>query len=62
MWGEKDRLIPVKDADLFEELIPDARKVVWPDTGHMAMMERPRAFNRLLQAFMRETSREPAQR
>jgi pimeloyl-ACP methyl ester carboxylesterase len=62
VWGEKDRLITVKDADLFEELIPDARKVVWPDTGHMAMMERPRAFNRLLQAFVTQTSAEPAQR
>ena len=42
VWGEKDRLIPVKDAHRFAELIPDARKVVWPDTGHMAMRERPR--------------------
>jgi pimeloyl-ACP methyl ester carboxylesterase len=60
VWGEKDRLITVKDADLFEELIPDARKVVWPDTGHMAMMERPRAFNRLLEAFVNETAAQSA--
>jgi pimeloyl-ACP methyl ester carboxylesterase len=60
VWGEKDRLIPVGDAEKFERLIPDARKVVWPDTGHMAMMERPRAFNRLLEAFVRETAAEPA--
>jgi pimeloyl-ACP methyl ester carboxylesterase len=52
VWGEKDKLITVRDADEFEELIPDARKVVWPDTGHMAMLERPRAFNRLLGAFV----------
>ncbi len=55
VWGEKDRLIAVGDADVFAELIPDARKVVWPDTGHMAMLERPRAFNRLLEAFVAET-------
>jgi pimeloyl-ACP methyl ester carboxylesterase len=57
VWGAEDRLVPVGDADEFERLIPDARKVVWPDTGHVAMLERPAAFNRLVQAFANE---EPA--
>lgn len=59
VWGEKDRLITVRDADRFQKLIPNARKVVWPDTGHMAMMERPRSFNRLLSAFVGEQAEEP---
>ncbi len=46
VWGEDDMLVPVRDADEFERLIPDARKVVFPDTGHVAMLERPAAFNR----------------
>jgi pimeloyl-ACP methyl ester carboxylesterase len=54
VWGREDRLVPVRDADLFEQLIPDARKVVWGDTGHVAMLERPLAFNRLLDAFLAE--------
>jgi pimeloyl-ACP methyl ester carboxylesterase len=54
VWGAKDRIIPVGDADDFEQLIPDARKVVWPDTGHVAMLERPEAFNALLAAFIDE--------
>jgi pimeloyl-ACP methyl ester carboxylesterase len=54
VWGAEDRLIPVRDADEFERLIPGARKVVWPDTGHTAMLERPQAFNRLLEAFVNE--------
>src|SRR4051812_28759461 len=52
VWGAEDRLVPVRDAGEFEQLIPDARKVVWPDTGHTAMLERPEAFNRLVEAFV----------
>jgi pimeloyl-ACP methyl ester carboxylesterase len=54
VWGEEDHVIPVSDASVFEELIPDSRKVIFEDTGHMAMLERPEAFNQLLAAFMAE--------
>jgi pimeloyl-ACP methyl ester carboxylesterase len=54
VWGENDRLISVRDADVFAELIPDSRKVVFEDTGHMAMLERPAAFNALLRDFLAE--------
>jgi pimeloyl-ACP methyl ester carboxylesterase len=54
VWGEEDHLIPVGDATEFAHLIPGARKVVWPDTGHMAMLERPAAFNALVDAFVAE--------
>lgn len=54
VWGEQDRLISVRDADVFAELIPDSRKVVFGDTGHMAMLERPDAFNALLEEFLEE--------
>jgi pimeloyl-ACP methyl ester carboxylesterase len=54
VWGEDDRVIPVKDAARFERLIPDARAVVLPDTGHVAMLERPVLFNGLLEGFIGE--------
>jgi pimeloyl-ACP methyl ester carboxylesterase len=54
VWGDRDRLISVADAEVFEQLIPDARKVVYEDTGHMAMLERPQAFNALLEQFLAE--------
>jgi pimeloyl-ACP methyl ester carboxylesterase len=54
VWGDGDRLISVRDADVFAELIPDSRKVVFEDTGHMAMLERPAAFNALLREFLAE--------
>src|SRR6202035_712966 len=54
VWGERDRLITVRDAGIFEELIPNSRKVIFEDTGHMAMLERPEAFNALLGEFLAE--------
>jgi pimeloyl-ACP methyl ester carboxylesterase len=54
VWGESDRLINVRDADVFADLIPSSRKVIFADTGHMAMLERPSAFNALLEEFLNE--------
>jgi pimeloyl-ACP methyl ester carboxylesterase len=52
VWGTKDLLVPVRDAWEFGELIGDARVVVYEDTGHVAMLERPVAFNALVQEFL----------
>jgi pimeloyl-ACP methyl ester carboxylesterase len=52
VWGEDDPLVPVRDAWEFGELIPDARVVVYEDTGHVAMLERPEAFNALVTDFV----------
>jgi pimeloyl-ACP methyl ester carboxylesterase len=54
VWGDSDRLINVSDADVFAELIADSRKVVYEDTGHVSMLERPREFNELLAQFLAE--------
>ena len=48
VWGEKDSIIPVRDAHEFERLIPDSRKVVMRTPGHIPMAERPGAFNDVL--------------
>jgi pimeloyl-ACP methyl ester carboxylesterase len=54
VWGAEDMLTPVRDAEEFERLIPNARKVVFEDTGHMAMLERPPTFNDVAVEFLRE--------
>jgi pimeloyl-ACP methyl ester carboxylesterase len=54
VWGDNDRVITVRDAAVFAELIPNSRKVVFEDTGHVAMLERPDAFNRLVKDFLGE--------
>jgi pimeloyl-ACP methyl ester carboxylesterase len=47
-------VISVRDADVYAELIPGSRKIIYEDTGHMAMLERPAAFNALLKDFLDE--------
>jgi pimeloyl-ACP methyl ester carboxylesterase len=52
VWGRNDLLVPVSDAQKFAELIgPNARVVVFEDTGHTPMVERPSRFNALLAEF-----------
>jgi pimeloyl-ACP methyl ester carboxylesterase len=62
VWGTRDRLVPVADAAAYEELIPNARKVIYARTGHVPQLERPARFNADLRAFLQEEpgEREPA--
>jgi pimeloyl-ACP methyl ester carboxylesterase len=53
VWGEKDLLVPVKDAKKFDELIPDSTLVIYEKTGHVPMLERPERFNADLRRFVR---------
>ena len=53
VWGRNDLLVPVGDALLYQRLIGDnARVVVFEDTGHAPMLERPSRFNELLRGFL----------
>ncbi len=53
VWGRNDMLVPVGDAERYEQLIgPNAHKVIFEDTGHLPMVERPTRFNELLRGFI----------
>lgn len=52
VWGDTDHLVPVDSAHAYEDAIPDARKLVYADTGHVPMLERPARFNEDLRAFL----------
>ena len=54
VWGSEDILVPLRDAKEFDRLVPDSRLVVYDDTGHMPMLERPERFNEDLRAFLAE--------
>jgi pimeloyl-ACP methyl ester carboxylesterase len=54
VWGDQDKVLTVRDAAVYAELIPGSRKVVYEDTGHMSQLERPDAFNALLRDFLGE--------
>lgn len=52
VWGDRDPVVPVRDAEVFATQIPGARKVIWSQTGHVAMFERAAEFNALMQGFL----------
>ena len=53
VWGRNDMLVPVEDAEMYEHLIGDnAHSVIFEDTGHLPMLERPSRFNELLKGFI----------
>jgi len=54
VWGCEDMLVPHRDADEYARVIPHARKVMFADTGHSPMMERPQTFNDCLVEFLLE--------
>jgi pimeloyl-ACP methyl ester carboxylesterase len=55
IWGEWDRWLPREEEDHLGVIIPGARMVVYPATGHSPNWERPQRVAADLDAFMRET-------
>jgi pimeloyl-ACP methyl ester carboxylesterase len=52
IWGRNDRIVPVSGAYEYERLIPGSRLVIFEDTGHLPMLERPAQFNQLVEEFL----------
>jgi pimeloyl-ACP methyl ester carboxylesterase len=53
VWGENDLLVPVGDAERYSRLIGDnSDHVIFEDTGHMPMLERPSRFNATLREWL----------
>jgi pimeloyl-ACP methyl ester carboxylesterase len=52
VWGRNDWVVPVSGAYEYEQLIPDARRVIFEETGHVPMLERPARFNALVEEFL----------
>jgi len=52
VWGERDRLVPAADAQVFRALIPGSRSVTIDGAAHNPMIDRPAAFNRAVLAFL----------
>ena len=54
--GGADRLLPVENAFLLKEKIPDARLAVYEGLGHLFLMEDPGTFNADLQLFLQQAT------
>jgi pimeloyl-ACP methyl ester carboxylesterase len=52
VWGEHDHVLPVRHADIYADAIKGSREVILPETGHVAMLERPAEFNALLRELL----------
>lgn len=55
VWGKEDRVIDYRNADVFVEAIPDARKAILDDIGHAPMVEAPEQSAELFREFLAET-------
>jgi pimeloyl-ACP methyl ester carboxylesterase len=58
MWGERDRIIPVRHGRAAHDMIPGSRFEVFPDAGHFLYRDEPRRFVKTLSDFIDNT--EPA--
>ncbi|HKK56169.1 alpha/beta hydrolase [Marinobacter sp.] len=55
VWGLEDRVINHRNADVFVDRIPDARKVLLEGVGHVPMVEVPEESAQLVREFLAET-------
>lgn len=55
IWGKEDRVINYRNADVFVDQIPDARKVLLEGVGHAPMVEVPEESAQLFREFLAET-------
>lgn len=48
VWGEHDQVLPAAHLDAAARVLPHARTVLLPDTGHLPQVERAEEFARLV--------------
>lgn len=52
IWGKNDTITPPEVAEEFNELIPNSDLFWINECGHAPMMEQPKAFNEILEAWL----------
>ena len=52
VWGSNDRIVPVDQADLLCQAMPNATQVILPDAGHAAYMRATADFHQHLLDFV----------
>jgi pimeloyl-ACP methyl ester carboxylesterase len=52
VWGRNDRIVPPGDALEYGRRLRNSRTVIFDETGHVPMAERPVRFNRVLETFL----------
>ncbi len=52
IWGENDRVFPLKHASFGKERIPNAQLYIMKQCGHIPNLERPEEFNSVVLEFL----------
>jgi pimeloyl-ACP methyl ester carboxylesterase len=52
IWGDRDRIIPVKHADIAAAGLPNSQLQIFPKCGHHPYLEYPDRFNRSVLEFL----------
>jgi rifampin ADP-ribosylating transferase len=52
IWGASDELLPRSDQEILVSRIPGSRLIVYPDTGHVVLWERPEQVAADTMAFL----------
>lgn len=53
VWGAKDRILPRSGPEYYLGHIPQAKSILYPNSGHVPMLEIPETFNKDILAFIR---------
>lgn len=53
VWGEKDKIVPVKYAHIFKEKIKDCRLELLPEIGHSPHLEVPKKLSQIIISFLK---------
>lgn len=54
LWGENDRFIPPKYAEVARQEVPNSTVQMIPNCGHVPMVEKPREFFEVVHQFLSE--------
>ena len=54
LWGTRDTVVPLDQADLLDREIPDSRKVLFENARHPCYLDAPEAFHDALTRFLSE--------
>lgn len=54
IWGEKDRIVPVKYAYIFKEKIRESKLEILPKIGHSPYLENPKLLSEKILSFLKE--------
>ncbi|HEX6385044.1 MAG TPA: alpha/beta fold hydrolase [Anaerolineae bacterium] len=52
VWGENDPVVPMSDADVLAEMIPDVQVYKLARCGHAPMLERQKTFQEIARQFL----------